>query len=192
MTRPWLAAVLATALAVAVSQSPAAHGQTATDPAAPEPDPLAPIPLVLDPTMSDPTATALPDGNGIAPDGPTLNTTIANTPLTNTQTSIAVAATDAPGAILRGLDKVAGQTTDLTVKNGETIEFGTLKVALSDCRFPTDNPAADAYAHLSITEAAAAAPPKNLFDGWMVASSPALSALDHPRYDIWVIRCTRP
>ena len=66
MTRPWLAAVLATALAVAVSQSPAAHGQTATDPAAPEPDPLAPIPLVLDPTMSDPTATALPDGNGIA------------------------------------------------------------------------------------------------------------------------------
>ncbi|MGB0800115.1 MAG: DUF2155 domain-containing protein, partial [Planktomarina sp.] len=25
--------------------------------------------------------------------------------------------------------------------------------------------------------------------GWMVASSPALNALEHPRYDIWVLRC---
>ena len=27
------------------------------------------------------------------------------------------------------------------------------------------------------------------FYGWMFASSPALSALDHPRYDIWVLKC---
>ena len=27
------------------------------------------------------------------------------------------------------------------------------------------------------------------FSGWMVASSPALNALDHSRYDIWVLRC---
>ena len=93
--------------------------------------------------------------------------------------------TDAPGAILRGLDKVSGVTTDLTVENGTTVEFGTLKVAVSECRLPKDNPAADSYAHLTITDATGAA----LFDGWMVATSPALSALDHPRYDVWVIRC---
>ena len=27
------------------------------------------------------------------------------------------------------------------------------------------------------------------FHGWMIASSPALSALEHSRYDVWVIRC---
>ena len=29
-----------------------------------------------------------------------------------------------------------------------------------------------------------------LFSGWMFASSPGLSALEHPVYDVWVIRCT--
>lgn len=92
----------------------------------------------------------------------------------------------APGAVLRGLDKVSGVTTDLDVARGETVTFGRLNVALSDCRYPIDNPSADAYAHLTITDTAHGAV---AFDGWMVASSPALSALDDPRYDVWVIRC---
>ena len=28
-----------------------------------------------------------------------------------------------------------------------------------------------------------------VFSGWMIASSPALNALDHARYDVWVMRC---
>jgi hypothetical protein len=92
---------------------------------------------------------------------------------------------EAPGAVLRGLDKVSGTTADLTVRNGETVTYGSLTVTVSDCRYPKDNPAANAYAHLTIRDATGDA----VFDGWMVASSPALSALDHPRYDIWVMRC---
>ena len=98
---------------------------------------------------------------------------------------VAADVTEAPGAILRGLDRVSGVATDLTVKTGETVEFGTLTVAVSGCRFPKDNPAADAYAHLKISDASGSV----LFDGWMVATSPALSALDDPRYDVWVMRC---
>jgi hypothetical protein len=30
---------------------------------------------------------------------------------------------------------------------------------------------------------------ETLFEGWMMASSPALNALEHPRYDVWVLRC---
>ncbi len=93
--------------------------------------------------------------------------------------------TETPGAILRGLDKVSGVATDLTIKNGGSAEYGTLKVTVSDCRLPKDNPAADAYAHLKIANASGTV----LFDGWMVATSPALSALDDPRYDVWVMRC---
>ena len=31
--------------------------------------------------------------------------------------------------------------------------------------------------------------PVRLFSGWMFASSPAVSALEHPVYDVWVTDC---
>ncbi|WP_284165424.1 DUF2155 domain-containing protein [Frigidibacter sp. SD6-1] len=101
--------------------------------------------------------------------------------------------TDAPGAILRALDKVSGQTVDLTLKDGESGTVGAatsapLTVTMSECRYPKDNPAADAFANLDVIDAGGTA----LFGGWMVASSPALSALDHPRYDVWVLSCILP
>ncbi|MFN0114548.1 MAG: DUF2155 domain-containing protein [Paracoccaceae bacterium] len=92
----------------------------------------------------------------------------------------------AGGAVLRGLDKVTGQTTDLTVPDGGAVAFGRLTVAVSDCRYPVADPGSNAYAHVTIAEATAAEP---VFDGWMIATSPALSALDHPRYDVWLMRC---
>ncbi|MCF6234480.1 MAG: DUF2155 domain-containing protein [Rhodobacteraceae bacterium] len=90
------------------------------------------------------------------------------------------------GAVLRGLDKVNGQTVDVELpKGGRGAVFG-LDVALADCRYPADNPTGDAYAYLTIREEAKT---EIWFDGWMIASAPALSALDHSRYDVWVLRC---
>ncbi|MBV7410537.1 DUF2155 domain-containing protein [Maritimibacter sp. DP1N21-5] len=94
---------------------------------------------------------------------------------------------DGTGANIRGLDKLSGKTVDLALKTGETGEIGWLQITLGDCRYPTDNPVGDAFAHLVIRERDAEAP---IFDAWMVASSPALSALDHARFDVWVMRCT--
>ncbi|OYX45375.1 MAG: hypothetical protein B7Z02_02100 [Rhodobacterales bacterium 32-67-9] len=92
----------------------------------------------------------------------------------------------APGAILRGLDKVSGETVDIELDSGQTAEFGRLAVTLADCRYPVEDPSSDAFAHLTIADAATGTA---VFDGWMIASSPALSALDDPRYDLWVLRC---
>ena len=91
-----------------------------------------------------------------------------------------------PGALLRGLDKVSGEVTDLDMSVGETVRLGRLDVTLQDCRYPVDDPSGDAYAFLRIEVEGLSGP---AFEGWMVASSPALSALDHPRYDVWVMRC---
>lgn len=90
------------------------------------------------------------------------------------------------GVILRGLDKVNGHVTDVEIATGQTAQVFGLDVALGDCRYPADNPTGDAFAYLTIWETG-----KNdeIFDGWMVASSPALNALDHRRYDVWVLRC---
>ena len=91
------------------------------------------------------------------------------------------------GAKLKGLDKLSGQVFDMTLQSGESTALGRIEVSLGECRYPEDNPTGEAYAWLSIRDPRRDA---MLFEGWMVASSPALNALDHARYDVWVIRCT--
>lgn len=96
---------------------------------------------------------------------------------------------DAPGGILRWLDKVSGETADIELSRGQSAVSGHLTIQLDECRYPVDNPASNAFAHLTIMDAKSDKP---VFSGWMIASSPALSALDHPRYDVWVLRCLTP
>ena len=94
--------------------------------------------------------------------------------------------TSAPAAVLRGLDKLSGEAMDLQAETGETIKFGALTIEMRDCRYPKNNPSGDAYVSLAISARGLEGP---VFEGWMVASSPALNALEHPRYDVWAIRC---
>ena len=89
------------------------------------------------------------------------------------------------GATLRALDKVAGDVRDLEMSSGTSIKLGRLDVSLGECRYPVSNPQGEAYAWVLVQDAG-----DILFSGWMIASSPALSALDHPRYDVWVLRCS--
>ena len=96
---------------------------------------------------------------------------------------------DADAGILRWLDKLTGETADIELTTGQEAVSGRLSIRLDACRYPADNPASDAEAHLTIRDASVADP---VFQGWMIASSPALSALDHPRYDVWVLRCVAP
>lgn len=93
---------------------------------------------------------------------------------------------EAPGAELRWLDKSSGETADVELSRGQSAAWGRLTIQLDSCRYPGESPASEAYAHLTIRDSLADAA---VFSGWMVATSPALSALDHPRYDVWVLRC---
>lgn len=96
------------------------------------------------------------------------------------------AASRGTGAKLRGLDKITGQVSDFELRNGEAARWGRVTIRLMECRYPRGAPAADGFALLRIEEQDREAP---VFTGWMVASSPALNALDHARYDVWVLRC---
>jgi hypothetical protein len=87
---------------------------------------------------------------------------------------------------LRGLDTLNGTSQDIDVAVGETVRFGHLEITAGTCRVPQADPAGDAYAFLRIRDIREQEP---RFSGWMFASSPALSALDHPRYDVWVLSC---
>lgn len=90
------------------------------------------------------------------------------------------------GAILRGLDRINGTFEDIEIAPGQIVQYERLEVELLECRYPADQEATEAFANLRIKDMR-----EDLatFAGWMFASSPALSALDHPRYDVWVLRC---
>jgi hypothetical protein len=92
----------------------------------------------------------------------------------------------ARGGLVRWLDKVTGERGDMDLSRGQSFSHGRLTVQLDECRYPLADPASNAYAHLTIRDALVTDP---VFSGWMIASSPALSALDHPRFDVWILRC---
>lgn len=95
--------------------------------------------------------------------------------------------TTGSGAVLRTLDKKEGATRDIELRSGETATLNRMDITLRECRYPADDPAGEAYAFLVIRDREES---ETAFDGWMLATSPALNPLDHPRYDVWVLRCT--
>lgn len=92
-------------------------------------------------------------------------------------------------AILQGLDKVTGRVQKLEAPVGATIHFGTLEIIARTCRKRPPEEQPEAAAFLDIWEIKQGEAAVSLFRGWMFASSPALSALEHPVYDIWVLDC---
>ncbi|MEM7213552.1 MAG: DUF2155 domain-containing protein [Pseudomonadota bacterium] len=93
------------------------------------------------------------------------------------------------GARIRQLDKMTGQTVTYDLANGESRRVDRLLVALQACRSPENNASHGAMAFLKIWDTREIGGDPD-FTGWMFADSPALSSLDHPRYDLWVISCT--
>jgi len=91
--------------------------------------------------------------------------------------------------VLQGLDKVTGRVQKIEAPVGATIHFGTLEIIARTCRKRPPEEQPEAAAFLDIWEIKPGAPATSLFRGWMFASSPALSALEHPVYDIWVLDC---
>ena len=92
-------------------------------------------------------------------------------------------------AVLQGLNKVTARVSTIQAPVGRAVRFGTLEIIARTCdkRPPEETPESAAF--LDVWEARPGRPAEELFRGWMFASSPALSALEHPVYDVWVLDC---
>jgi len=89
-------------------------------------------------------------------------------------------------ATLQVLDKVNAQNAVLSVKVGQSAQFGSLTIQVQACAIrPPDQPQ-DATALLTITDSHADAPG---FRGWLLANHPSVSMLQHPIYDVRVVGC---
>jgi len=97
--------------------------------------------------------------------------------------------TDYPIVKLQSLDKATANTQTFEARVGTTIKYGPLYIRTQACRKapPIEQPESAAF--LQIWEVTPKDEAKWVFSGWMFASSPAISSMDHPIYDVWVLDC---
>lgn len=97
-------------------------------------------------------------------------------------------------AVIRGLDKVTGHASDYTLTLGRATRVGSLEVIARACNknAPEETPEVRIYLEVFDNPPAREGEEserRQIFHGWMFASSPGLNALEHPTYDIWAIDC---
>lgn len=94
-------------------------------------------------------------------------------------------------AVLRTIDKVSARTSTFEVPVGKTVKFASgLFIKPRACRkaSPLDSPESAAF--LQVWEKKPGSEQSDwVFSGWMFASKPAVSAMEHPVYDVWLIAC---
>jgi hypothetical protein len=94
-----------------------------------------------------------------------------------------------PVATFAGLDKITGRITRFDVYIDETVLFGALEITPRACysRPPTETQRVSSF--LEVDQRSLTGTSKRIFTGWMFADSPALNAVDHAVYDVWLIEC---
>ncbi len=101
-----------------------------------------------------------------------------------------------PVAVIQAIDKVTAETMRFEVEvGGPPVRFNnTLIFKVRACELSApDELTADAVAYMDVSlQPRGTLPgiePRQIFRGWMFASSPAVSGLQHPVYDAWVVGC---
>lgn len=94
-----------------------------------------------------------------------------------------------PVAEFSGLDKITGRITRFDVYIDETVQFGALQITPRACytRPPTETQRTSVF--VEVDQVSLRRTVQRVFTGWMFADSPALNAIDHAVYDIWLIDC---
>jgi hypothetical protein len=94
-----------------------------------------------------------------------------------------------PIASFSGLDKITGRITNFDVYMDETVQFGALQITPRVCytRPPTETQRTSVF--IEVDQVSLKGGSERIFTGWMFADSPALNAIDHPVYDIWLVDC---
>jgi hypothetical protein len=96
-----------------------------------------------------------------------------------------------PTAVFTGLDKITGRIVTFDVSINETVQFGALQITPRVCytRPQTEAPLTTSF--LDVSEQSPSGELRKVFTGWIYASSPGLSGVEHPVYDVWLSNCSR-
>ena len=91
--------------------------------------------------------------------------------------------------VLEGLNKTTGRVLQLEAGMGTTITWGPLQIRPSRCIKAPPEQLPENSAFLEVWDISQPSKTRPLFRGWMFSSSPSVSSLEHPIYDIIVLDC---
>ncbi len=92
-------------------------------------------------------------------------------------------------AVLQILNKVTAKTSDLRIKIGGQAEYGKLIITAKKCwRAPPDQRPENKIL-VDVEDVKEDGTKELIFTGWMFSSSPSISGLEHPIYDLVAIEC---
>jgi len=94
-----------------------------------------------------------------------------------------------PVAVFSGLDKITARITNFDVYVDETVQFGALQITPRACYTRPATETQRTTVFVEVDQVSLRGQVTRIFTGWMFADSPALNAIDHAVYDIWLVDC---
>tara|TARA_B100001057_G_scaffold204507_1_gene205186 strand:- start:135 stop:533 length:399 start_codon:yes stop_codon:yes gene_type:complete len=98
-------------------------------------------------------------------------------------------------AFLQTLDKITARIATVPITLNQPFQFGTLEIELKHCAFTPPEVPPEAAAFLEIRDVGFVDNEESdkitVFSGWMFASSPSVSSLEHPVYDVTLLACAK-
>ncbi len=92
-------------------------------------------------------------------------------------------------AQMQALDKITGQMSVIEVPVNGEVKFGSFSVVVRDCQSTPPEEVPENYAFIDVADTDRDGHVFNIFKGWMVSSSPSLNSVEHPIYDVWLLKC---
>ena len=91
--------------------------------------------------------------------------------------------------VIQAMDKITGRVSTIEMPVGGNVSFGDFEISLKSCKTTPPEEAPENFAFVNIVEKLRDNDEKDVFSGWMISSSPALHDVQHPVYDVWLIKC---
>ena len=104
-------------------------------------------------------------------------------------TSAKAAEIDMNTAQMQAMDKITGRVSVIEVPVGSEVKFGSFSVVVRSCKTKTEDEVPENFAFVDVTDKSFDKEEFNIFKGWMFSSSPAINAVEHPIYDVWLLKC---
>ncbi|MDE5615848.1 MAG: DUF2155 domain-containing protein [Alphaproteobacteria bacterium] len=90
---------------------------------------------------------------------------------------------DRETAVVRIMNKAAGKAQTVTLPVGRRMSFEKLDLLVRSCKQTDPFQAEDFFMFIEISQDA------KIFSGWMSRNEPGNNPLQHPDYDLWLVRC---
>lgn len=92
-------------------------------------------------------------------------------------------------AQMQAMDKITGRVNVIEVPVGGEVKFGSFSVVVRSCKTRSEDEIPENFAFVDVTDKSFDKEEFNIFKGWMFSSSPAINAIEHPIYDVWLLKC---